>query len=138
QLLYDFRAADLTDVKDKAQITVSPSGMGVFRWTPLAADVGQHAFDFIVSDGSNSTTVTINIDVKSAIGSATAPIFRQPLGTGTTIDLTLKKCVDLNIVIEDQDTAMVKLAEEEPKIDGATLNQTDGQSATWHWCPTKE
>jgi len=139
QLSYSFHAADLPDLKDQgAQITVSPSGSGVFRWTPLAADVGSHAFDFTVSDGSNDTTVTIDIDVKSAIGSATAPVFRQPLGTGTTIDLGKKKCVELSIVVEDQDNAQVTLSEEEPKIDGASLNQTDGLDATWNWCPTKE
>lgn len=138
QLSYTFRAPDLMEIADHAQVTVSPSGSGVFRWTPLANDVGEHAFDFTVSDGDNSTTVTINIDVKSAIGSATAPIFRQPLGTGTTIDLTKKKCVDLDVVIEDQDTAEVTLAMEEPKITGAMLDQQDGTTAKFSWCPTKE
>ena len=138
QLSYQFKAPDLVEISTHAQVTVSPSGSGVFRWTPLANDVGQHAFDFTVSDGDNSTTVTINIDVKSAIGSATAPIFRQPLGTGTTIDLTKKKCVDLDIVVEDQDTAEVTLAMEEPKIAGATLDQQDGTTAKFNWCPTKE
>ncbi len=81
--------------------------------------------------------MTINIDVKSAIGSATAPIFRQPLGTGTTIDLARNACVDLDIVVEDQDTAQVKIEQEAPLIDGATLQAQDGQTAKWHWCPTK-
>ena len=137
RLTYKFKAADLSDLENRAMITVSPSGSGVFRWTPIAADVGQHAFDFVVSDGGNDTTVTITIDVKSAIGLATAPIFRQPLGTGTTIDLVKSKCVDLNILIEDQDTAQVDITEQEPKIEGATLSQQDGASAKWHWCPSR-
>ena len=138
QLTYGFKAADIENVSDRAQVSVSPSGIGVFRWTPVASDVGEHAFDFTVSDGDNKTTVTITIDVKSAIGSATAPVFRQPLGSGTTIDLLKKKCVDLNIVIEDQDTAQVEIAMEEPKIEGATLTQSDGNTASFNWCPTKE
>jgi hypothetical protein len=137
RLTYDFRAADLEGVKDHAMVTVSPSGTGVFRWTPVASDVGQHAFDFIVSDGDNDTTVTINIDVKSAIGSATAPIFRQPLGTGTTIDLGKAQCIDLNIVVEDQDSADVEITQQDPVIEGATLEQQDGQTATWNWCPSR-
>ena len=137
-LAYRYAAADLTDLDGHAMVTVSPSGAGVFRWTPLAADVGQHAFDFTVSDGSHDTTVTITIDVKSAIGSATAPVFRQPLGTGTTMDMTKQTCVDLDIVIEDEDTARVAIAQEDPVIDGATLTQTDGLTAKWHWCPTRE
>ncbi len=136
QLTYGFHAADLPDVK--AMVTVSPSGAGVFRWTPLGADVGEHSFDFTVSDGGNTTTDTITIDVKSAIGSATAPVFRQPLGTGTTIDLAKKKCVDLNIVVEDQDTAQTTITQEDPVIEGATLTQNDGLTASWQWCPTKE
>src|SRR4051812_23988959 len=36
KLHYGFHAADLTDVDKTAQVTVSPSGAGVFRWTPLA------------------------------------------------------------------------------------------------------
>ena len=137
RLSYDFRAADLDMVDGRAMVTVSPSGAGVFRWTPIAADVGQHAFDFVVSDGGNETTVTINIDVRSAIGSATSPIFRQPLGSGTTIDLAAKQCVDLDIVVEDQDTAQVDIVQEEPLIEGATLEPQDGQTAKWHWCPSR-
>src|SRR5687767_15770574 len=59
RLNYNFRAADLEELDTRAMVTVSPSGAGVFRWTPVAADVGSHAFDFIVSDGGNDTTVTI-------------------------------------------------------------------------------
>ena len=137
-LTYSFRAPGIEGINDKARITVSPSGAGVFRWTPLASDLGQHAFDFIVSDGGNDTTVTINIDVRSAVGSATAPIFRQPLGSGTTIDLTAKKCIDLAVVVEDQDTAQVTLALEEPIAEGMRLDQEDGLTGTFSWCPTKE
>ncbi|MBA3462404.1 MAG: pre-peptidase C-terminal domain-containing protein [Deltaproteobacteria bacterium] len=138
QLSYRFKAPGLMDINSHAGITVSPAGAGVFRWTPLANDVGEHAFDFTVSDGDHDTTVTINIDVRSAVGSATAPIFRSPLGTGTTIDLTKKKCVDLDIDIEDQDTAEVTIAMEEPKIAGATLDQIDGSHAKFSWCPSRE
>ncbi|HLL22980.1 MAG TPA: Ig-like domain-containing protein, partial [Kofleriaceae bacterium] len=138
QLSYSFRAANIEGLENRAQVSVSPSGNGVFRWTPISADVGEHAFDFTVSDGDHKTTVTITIDVKSAIGSATAPVFRQPLGSGTTIDLAKRKCVELQIVIEDQDSAQVDLAMEEPVIEGATLNQQDGLTASFTWCPTKE
>ncbi len=136
QLSYRYRIADIQN--DSAQITQSPSGAGVFRWTPLAADVGEHAVDFIVSDGDHDTTVTINIDVRSAIGSATAPIFRQPLGTGTQMDLQTVKCLDLDVVVEDQDSAQVTLALEEPFPLGMTLDQEDGLTGKVRWCPTRE
>src|SRR5258706_1312957 len=68
-------------LQGNAMLTQNPSGMVVLRWTPLAADLRMHAFDFTVDDGSTTTTATISIEVKSANGSI--PIFRQPLGEGT-------------------------------------------------------
>lgn len=140
RLAYSFRAASLPDIGSAAMVTVSPSGAGVFRWTPLGQDVGEHLFDFTVSDpNDNATTVTIAIDVKSAVGSATAPIFRQPLGTGTTVDMAATECVDVDIVIEDQDSPGVTITQEEPLIEGAELQDSgDGLTATWHWCPTRD
>jgi hypothetical protein len=137
-LRYQFHAADLRDLDGRAAITESPSGAGVFKWTPMAADVGRHAFDFTASDASHSTTVTISVDVRSAIGTATAPVFRQPLGSGTTLDMTHDTCVDLDIVIDDQDSARVKVTQVDPVIDGAVLTVRDGHTATWHWCPSRE
>ncbi len=135
-LTYQFHAPDLTDLDGHAAVTVSPSGSGVFKWTPTQADVGSHAFDFTVSDGSHTVTATINIDVRSAIGSATAPVFRQPLGSGTTLDLTQQTCVDVDIVI-DAGSSTVQISQVDPVIDGAQLTVRDGHTATWHWCPTK-
>jgi hypothetical protein len=120
-----------------ASITLSPSGTGIFRWTPLSRDVGQWYFDFTASDGSSTTTVTVPIDVRSAVGAETAPLFRQPLGTGTTLDLTTDDCIDLSIVIEDQDSASVEIGHEEPVIEGSTVEQLDGLTGAWHWCPTQ-
>lgn len=117
-----------------ATVTQTPSGSGLFRWTPIGSDVGQHSFDFIVSDGSNDTTVTIMIDVRAASGGQ--PVFRQPLGAGRVINLTADPCMTVDIVVEDQDTAEVTIGEEAPQIAGATLEQADGTTAQWRWCPT--
>jgi len=147
QLTYAYRAADLNDLDGHADITVLPSGAGVFRWTPLAADLGIHAFDFTVSDDSESTTVRIQIDVRSAIGSATAPVFRQPLGTGTTVDLAKTDCVDLDIVVDDEDSPVIAIRQEAPVLDGMRLVDSTGKkdcppggclggTAKWHWCPS--
>ena len=122
--------ADIS-LQGTAMLTTAPSGMGVFRWTPLAEQVGTHSFDFTASDGANTTTVTIQINVMAAVGSA--PVFRQPLGTGTVLT---GPCADLSIVIEDMDSATVTIAQEPPVIDGAQLTIVDGLDATWHWCPT--
>src|SRR5690349_10892480 len=61
-------------LEGNATITQTPAGMGVFRWTPIASDVGVHSFDFTAWDGSHDTTVTIQIEVRSA--SNGRPTFR--------------------------------------------------------------
>lgn len=131
-------SSDLPDLGDRAVISPTPSGDGTFRWRPVAADVGVWHFDFTASDGDHTTTLPVTIEVRSAIGAATTPVFRQPLGTGTTLDLAVRDCLDLEILVEDQDTPMVTIAQEEPAIEGATLEQTAAFTATWRWCPTRD
>ncbi len=63
-------------------------------------------------------------------------MFRQPLGTGTTIDLSRTPCLDIDVVVDDQASANVMIAQEEPVIDGAKLTAIDGMTAKWHWCPS--
>jgi hypothetical protein len=117
-----------------ATVSQTPSGNGVFRWTPMASDVGQRAFDFTVSDGDHTTTVSINIDVRAT--AAGIPVFRQPLGTGRVVNLSTDPCMTIDIVIEDEDTAQVSIVEDPPTITGAELTVTGGLTASWHWCPT--
>lgn len=129
---------DVPDIQSRASISKTPSGAGVFRWTPLAGDVGLWYFDFTVTDGSNRETVTIQIDVRSAVGQNGAPVFREPLGTGTTLDLRSDDCLEINVVVEDQDSSSVMIAQEEPVIEGATLQMTTGLGARWSWCPSEQ
>jgi hypothetical protein len=74
-----------------ARIDPGGPGTATFKWTPNASDVGIHALDLIASDGQASTRQTVSVDVKSAVSSAGSPIFRQPLGSGTTLDLAAGK-----------------------------------------------
>jgi len=128
----------IPDAQSRANLTRSPSGAGIWRWTPLASDVGTWYVDFRASDGDNTTTLTVEIEVVSAVGAEGAPIFRQPLGTGTTLDLESEQCLDVSIVIEDQDSTSVELTQEEPLIEGATLDIAGGLTGSWSWCPTRE
>jgi hypothetical protein len=137
ELDYSF-TTDLPDIDGRAAITALPVGAGEFRWIPLAADVGVWNFTFTVSDGSYEDTITTRIDVRSAIGDSSAPHFLHPQGMGTTLDLEKASCVELDIEIADSDSTEVELAQLEPLIEGAELDQTDGLRATWTWCPTSE
>jgi hypothetical protein len=135
---YTFASAGLADLATRATITKTEAGTGLFRWRPLAADVGTQRIDFTVSDGDGSDTETVTVEVKSAIGDQTVPVFRQPLGTGTTLDLSVRPCLDLDIVVEDQDSTDVAITALDPLIAGAELTQTTAFTATWHWCPSRE
>ncbi|MEM6295575.1 MAG: hypothetical protein AAGA54_30155 [Myxococcota bacterium] len=135
-LVYGF-AGELDDLDDRATIAERPDGTAVFRFTPLGADVGTWPLDFTVTDGSATDTVTARLEVRTALD-GTAPVFREPLGSGTTLDLGVTACLDLAIVIEDQDDAAVTIAAVPPLIDDSTLTQDTGLSAQWQWCPNKD
>lgn len=120
---------------ERAALTMRPDGTGIFRWTPLADDVGVWFLDFSVSDGRQRDTVTAAIDVRPALGAA--PVFRQPLGSGTTLDPERDACLEIGVIVEDQDDAEVGLAQAEPLVEGAELVQETGLSGTWTWCPSK-
>lgn len=130
-------SSTIPDIQTRASLTRNPSGAGIWRWTPLAADVGVWYVDFVATDGDNEATITVTIDVRSAIGGNSAPVFRQPLGTGTTLDLEQDDCLEVALLVEDQDSTSVVLAQEEPLIEGATITSTGGLSGTWTWCPSE-
>ena len=116
-----------------ASMAQTPDGNGVFRWTPAISDAGLHVFDFNASDGSTTTTLSIEIDVRAS--AAGVPVFKQPLGSGIVANLGADPCVTLDIMIEDDDPT-VTIAEEEPLIPGALLTTQSGLTASWKWCPT--
>ena len=128
--------SDIKNIGTRADLRAA-GNTAVFRWTPIASDLGLHSFDFTATDGHGVATETVNIKVEAG-AEGSGPIFRQPLGTGTTLDVTKQKCLDLNIVLEDPDSTSVQIAQEEPSIPGATLHAESGLSATWSWCPSKE
>ncbi len=139
-LTFDFSAPAIPDLKtrgNRATITSFSDGVANFRWTPNAQDRSEtpYAFDFTVSDGSKTATETVQITVTDA-ASAGSPIFRQPLGTGTTLDLATDDCLDIPIVVEDSDSTMVTIEQQAPIIEGATLTEDGPFNASWHWCPT--
>lgn len=137
ELEYGF-FADLEGIESAADITRRPDGGGVFRWTPLGADVGVWYFDFTASDGDHTDTVTVAIEVRSTLGEGTVPVFREPLGSGTTLDLERSACIEFPVVVEDQDDSEVTLAIEDPGLTGAEIVVDGGLSGTFSWCPTKE
>lgn len=110
-------------------------GAAVFRWTPDAADLGLHAFDFSVSDGAHETIETVNVLVKSAAGADGTPSFVHPLGTGTTFDVSQSSCMNLVVAVDDSDSSSVVLDHAAPVFDRAWFEQDGALSGVWRWCP---
>jgi hypothetical protein len=134
---WSFRS-DVPDLGDRAVVSSYGDGSrAVFRWTPLAEDVGTWSFDLIASDGTHAVAQTITIDVQPTDAGA-APVFRSPLGSGTTLDPSVMPCLDVPIVVEDADSAQVTITQEAPVIAGAMLTSTGALTATWHFCPTAD
>ena len=125
---------------DGAKMTKRPDGTGLFTWTPGASDVGSWTFDFSAADGSGKSTESVAIEVRSAVGSNSLPLFRRPLGAGTAVPVQVEasSCVDVELLVTDQDSTEVSFSEEEPRIEGGMLLQDSEFEATWRWCPTPD
>ena len=132
ELFFNFEA-DAGSIAETGAIGMRPDGTGVFRWTPMADDIGSWAIDYIVSDGQSEDRVTALIDVTA--GEPSAPEFRSPTGSGAALDLAEEDCLRLDVVVEDADNADVGLGQAEPVLPGAVLEQTGGLEGVWRWCP---
>jgi Bacterial pre-peptidase C-terminal domain len=125
-------------IRSNGSITRRPDGTGVFRWTPLGDDIGTWYVDFSASDGDHDDVVTVTIDVRSTLGQGAVPSFREPLGSGTTLDLQHSACAEFPVVIEDEDDTEVVIAIGGAGLPGAELVQESGLTAAFSWCPSND
>jgi hypothetical protein len=107
----------------------------VFAWTPLAADVGEHQIDFTASDGDAQDRESVKFTVKPSTSAENAPVFRKPLGEGTTLDKQVTDCLRLDVMVEDPDSVQVDITQN-PAIPGSELQATGPLEARFSWCPT--
>jgi hypothetical protein len=134
-LTYSFSCPTL-DIDSRAHAGTR-GGDGYFDWTPIAADVGEQQVDFTVSDGSLSDSQSAIVTVKASTSPDTAPIFRKPLGEGSTLNVSLQACLSLDVLVEDADSLQVDLTQQTP-IAGSSMQPTGPYSAVFSWCPRPE
>lgn len=132
-LTYDFQLPTL-DISSRARV-YHLGGGAVFVWTPAASDVGTHQVDFTVSDGDELDRQPVQVTIRPSGSGDTAPVFRKPLGEGTTLDLGTTPCLKLDVVVEDPDSTQVSIAQS-PPIAGSKLDRSGALRALFSWCPT--
>lgn len=120
-----------------ASIGTAVGGHGLFTLTPRVEQIGEQYVDFIVDDGTHEDRYPVRIEVRSAVGSDATPIFRRPVGSGAVVQIEDGPCVELDVEVEDQDSAELTLRMAEPVLEGSTLQvHDDGHAALWRWCPS--
>ena len=135
EVFYSY-SSNVPDIHSRAALRRLPVGVGEFRWTPRASDIGVWYFDFSATDGSQTDTITIRVEVRAALGGNSTPRFLHPQGSGTTLDLEKEACIDLNVEVIDADSAEVDIYEADPTIEGAELELEGGLRGRWRWCPS--
>ncbi|HEX6838995.1 MAG TPA: hypothetical protein VF334_20595 [Polyangia bacterium] len=111
---------DLTQRQLVPTLTPYANGEAMFRWTPLASDLGDHQFRFTATvDGvPASEAVTIHVVAGDS------PIsFRSPVGEGTTLDVARAPCATVPLLVDDTSATAVDIAAEAALPDGATLTR---------------
>ncbi|MBI4508336.1 MAG: PPC domain-containing protein [Deltaproteobacteria bacterium] len=135
---FGFRSA-IPNLEKRAEIQPVGDRVAQFRWMPVVQDIGFHDLEFFVTEGPQVSRQSVRVEVRSAVSGDGTPVFRQPLGTGTTLDLARRDCLEIPILVEDTDSARITIAEEEPRIEGGVLSARPGDpAATWRFCPTPE
>jgi hypothetical protein len=137
-LSFSLSVPSITDIHDRVHPPAfEPFGntSAYLRWTPMAMDVGSHEFTVKASDGSAQRAVTFTVTVQA--GNA-VPVFREPLGSGTTLNLAEQDCIDVDVVVDDPDSPDVDIYLEQPIEDGYEFSQDDPFAGTFSWCPTEK
>lgn len=125
---------DLTGRNLVPTLTPFANGEAMFRWTPLASDLGDHTFRFSATvDGvPASEMVTIRVVAGDS------PIsFRSPVGEGTTLDLGRAPCAVVPLLVDDTSATEVDIAPGAALPDGATITRDGPLSGQLEFCPSK-
>ena len=131
----DFRFATDVDLEGRhVQPTLTPyaNGEALFRWTPLASDVGDHHFTFSATVDGLPASQRVAVRV---IAGADPITFREPVGEGTTLDLARAACVVVPLLVDDTSSTEVQLAAGNAWSDGATLERDGPLSGRLRFCP---
>lgn len=126
---------DLPDLPKRLRrptLTTYTLGRAVWRYTPLAEDFGEHDVVFSAQTGERAGTTTLRLDIRAG---SSPPVFREPVGEGTTLDLRQSSCATISVLVESvADRDVVLSLAHAPQ--GAQLIQTESLAGQLVFCPT--
>lgn len=121
---------ELTSRRRRPTLTVYTGGTAVWRWNPIAEDFGQQEIEFTARAGPTSGTETITFDIAEG---GDPPVFREPIGEGTTIEPG--KCAQVKVIIESTIALLADLTLRDPPAN-ATINRSGDLTFDLSFCPT--
>lgn len=117
----------------RPSLSVYTAGRALWRFTPLASDVGAVALSFTAQSGLRKGSLEIELFIDPG---GDPPLFREPVGEGTALDLKIAPCANVAVVVESSGTPQVLISLRDPPAN-AELTQ-DGLSGTLRFCPSRE
>jgi len=125
---------DLSQRNVLPTLTPFANGEAMFRWTPLASDLGDHMFSFTATVDGVPASETVDIRVVAG----DSPIsFRSPVGEGTTLDLGRAPCAVVPLLVDDTSATEVAIEASGLLPDGATITRDGPLSGQLKFCPSK-
>ncbi len=107
-------------------------GRALWRFTPLATDVGPLAVEFSATRGNLRGSLSLNFVIDPG---GDPPVFREPVGEGTTLDLRSMPCAVVSVVVESNSTPQVSLSLMNPPPN-AEIAQTEELAGKLVFCPS--
>lgn len=107
-------------------------GRAVWRWTPIADDYGDQEIEFFATLAHAYGTTRLPLRVESG---SEPPVFREPVGEGTTLDLRTSACATVTIVVESTAAPSAALSLVDPP-ESARIAQLTELTGELLFCPT--
>jgi hypothetical protein len=132
---WDWRSLSNPDLSTRLRrpnLTVYTHGRAVWRWTPVAEDAGPQQIEFSAATDKEWGNVTLPLHIDTGND---PPVFREPVGEGTTLNLRSEMCVHVDVVVDSTTAPRVDLSLLEPP-EGAILLPTGDLTGELSFCPT--
>lgn len=128
------RNPDLAMRLRRPALTAYTRGRAIWRWTPLSEDAGPQQMVLSARTQMAEGSVELRLVVETGID---APVFREPVGEGTTLDLRHATCAAVTVVVESTAAPRVELGLVDVPM-GAMLTQTSDLGGELRFCPSPQ